>query len=90
MARFLAANAVSDKAVEDHLLVRANESPFWDDTRTPHKETKAETLAVALRDSIQLLEDELGQDRSQWQWGKLHTYHWQIEATSNKQTTPFH
>lgn len=86
---FLAANAVSYSAVDDHLLMRGNESPFWDDSQTPQKETKADTLALALKDSIQLLEVELGQDRSQWEWGKLHTYHWQVEGTKMAKQLPF-
>lgn len=86
---FLEANAVSYGAVEDHLIQRGDESPFWDDIRTPQKETKADILALSLQDSIDFLEDELGKDRSQWEWGKLHTYHWRVEATKMAKRLPF-
>lgn len=85
---FLAANAVSYGAIDDHLLQRSDESPFWDDCRTAQKESKANILALALADSIQLLEDQLGQDRSQWQWGQLHTYRWQVEASKMAKHLP--
>lgn len=65
----------SYSAQADHLLAR-DDSPFWDDIRTPQVETKPEILARSLAASIQLLESQLGSDRTAWQWGKLHRYHW--------------
>lgn len=70
----------SYSAQADHLLGR-DESPFWDDIRTPQLETKPEILARSLAASIQLLESKLGTDRTAWQWGKLHTYHWLSSAS---------
>ncbi len=67
-------------AVVDHLIVRGDESPFWDDTATPAKETKAKILASSFADAIDLLENRLGKDREDWAWGNLHTYCFEIEA----------
>jgi acyl-homoserine-lactone acylase len=78
---FLTMNNASYNATCDHLLVRADESPFWDDIRTPEKETKAQIIARSLRDAYDLLESKLGNDRSRWRWGKLHTYVWETESS---------
>ncbi len=77
---FLTSNDTSYGAIDDHLLGREG-SPFWDDIRTPQRETRADVLAAALADSIALLENRLGNDRQQWAWGKLHTYTWQTEGS---------
>lgn len=73
------ANA-SYSAQADHLLGR-EDSPFWDDIRTPQKEDKPAILARSLAASIDLLESRLGKERSNWQWGKLHTYEWVTDTT---------
>jgi acyl-homoserine-lactone acylase len=68
-------------ATADHLIVRGDESPFWDHTATPEKETKAQILANSFADAIDLLEDHLGKDRADWRWGNLHTYYFETEAS---------
>ncbi|HXK47683.1 MAG TPA: penicillin acylase family protein [Deltaproteobacteria bacterium] len=78
---FLVINNESYNATCDHLTVRGDESPFWDDVRTPEKETKAQILALALADAVSFLESRLGSDAKAWTWGSLHTYHWQTEAS---------
>ena len=78
---FVRLSNTSYSAPMDHLLVRGDESPFWDDIKTPRKETKADILALSLADSIDYLEGKIGLDRKAWTWGKLHTYHWKTEAT---------
>jgi len=70
----------SYSAPMDHLIVRGDDSPFWDDVRTPAKETKAGIIAQSLVDTINYLEGRIGLDRKSWNWGKLHTYHWKTEA----------
>jgi penicillin amidase len=47
-------------------------SPFWDDTRTPEKETRAEILARALEAAVREGRSRLGDDLSAWRWGALH------------------
>ncbi|HEY6609661.1 MAG TPA: penicillin acylase family protein, partial [Pseudomonas sp.] len=71
---------LSYSAQADHLLGRID-SPFWDDVRTPHKEDKPAILARSLASAVTRLEDQLGSNRSAWQWGKLHTYQWDSDAT---------
>lgn len=73
------ANA-SYSAQADHLLGR-EDSPFWDDIRTPQREDKPAILARSLAASIDLLESRLGRDRGAWQWGRLHTYEWITDST---------
>ena len=70
----------SYSAQADHLLGR-EDSPFWDDIRTPQHEDKAAILARSLAASIGFVESSLGNDRSAWQWGKLHTYEWRTETS---------
>ncbi|SFQ13100.1 acyl-homoserine-lactone acylase [Geopseudomonas sagittaria] len=71
---------LSYSAQADHLLGRID-SPFWDDVRTPHKEDKPAILARSLASAVARLEEQLGSNRSAWQWGKLHSYQWDSDAT---------
>lgn len=71
---------LSYSAQADHLLGR-DDSPFWDDIRTPHKEDKPAILARSLAAAVTYMESQQGSNRSAWQWGKLHTYRWTSEAT---------
>ena len=77
---FMVSNDASYGAINDHLLGR-EDSPFWDNIVTPQKETRADTLARAMADSIDLLQQRIGNDRGNWAWGKLHTYTWQTEGS---------
>ncbi len=78
---FMVLNNESYNATCDHLTVRGDESPFWDDIRTPEKETKARVLANVLADSTAFLEKAQGGDPGQWRWGALHTYVWQTDTS---------
>lgn len=77
---FLTSNDSSYGAIDDHLHGR-EDSPFWDNTGTPQKESRTDIIAAALADTRTLLEQKLGSDRKQWAWGKLHTYHWRTEGS---------
>ncbi len=77
---FQDASEISYSALQDHLLGR-EDSPFWDNVRTKRKETKWMVMAEALSDAIVLCEDRMGSARRKWQWGKLHTYHWEHDFT---------
>ena len=70
----------SYSAQADHLLGR-DDSPFWDDTRTPIREDKPAILARSLAAAVELLEARLGKDRQAWQWGKLHSYRWLSDSS---------
>ncbi|MBI5845419.1 MAG: penicillin acylase family protein [Deltaproteobacteria bacterium] len=78
---FLALGDASYSAQEDHLLVRGDESPFFDDIGTPEKETKAQVLAKSLAEAVEFLEQRLGADRNEWKWGRLHTYYFETEGS---------
>ncbi|MCS6983582.1 MAG: penicillin acylase family protein [Leptospiraceae bacterium] len=69
-------NRRSYDAVEDHLFLRP-ESPFWDDIRTPYKETREYIIAKSLSQSVLYLKEQLGMLQQNWQWGKIHHYYWQ-------------
>lgn len=77
---FLDASSTSYPAPEDHLLWRP-ESPFWDNVATPEKESREEIVATALEAAVDWLENEISGNRTKWQWGKLHTYHWKHDLT---------
>lgn len=70
----------SYSAQADHLLGR-EDSPFWNDQRTAQSEDKPAILARSLAAAVSLLETRLGNERSAWQWGKLHTARWTSGAT---------
>lgn len=79
---FVANGDLSYAAQADHLLGR-EDSPFWDDLRTPQKEEKSVVLARSLAAAITAGDSQLGGDHRAWQWGKLHSYAWK---NSNGQT----
>ncbi|WP_423205042.1 penicillin acylase family protein [Pseudomonas kribbensis] len=72
---FISNGDLSYSAQADHLLGR-EDSPFWDDARTPQKEDKPTILARSLAAAISAGDSQLGGDRKAWQWGKLHRYDW--------------
>ncbi|QJP94217.1 penicillin acylase family protein [Pseudomonas fluorescens] len=72
---FIANGDLSYAAQADHLLGR-EDSPFWDDARTPQKEDKPAILARSLAAAITAGDSQLGGDHKAWQWGKLHRYEW--------------
>jgi acyl-homoserine-lactone acylase len=78
---FISCNSMSYNATSDHLFVRGDESPFWDDVKTPEKETKVRIVARSLVHAMDFLEDKLGKDNAEWAWGKLHTYHFITETS---------
>ncbi|MGV6396447.1 penicillin acylase family protein [Pseudomonas caspiana] len=63
--------ALSYSAQADHLLGR-EDSPYWDDVKTPQKEDKPAILARSLAAAITAGDSQLGTDHKAWQWGKLH------------------
>ncbi len=78
---FLIVNNESYNATCDHLLVRGDESPLWDNIKTPEKETRAQVIARSLADGAASLEKALGGDSTKWKWGALHTYTWETDTS---------
>lgn len=72
---FVSNASLSYSATADHLLGR-EDSPFWDDTRTPQKEDKPAILARTLAAAISTGDSQMGADHKAWQWGKLHSTSW--------------
>ena len=60
---------------QERLLRLSNDpkNPWFDDRRTKRIETRDDLLRHATRDAERALRAQLGDDRSQWTWGRLHT-----------------
>lgn len=75
----VAGSNIAYSAQADHLLGR-EDSPFWDDVKTPQKEDKPAILARSLAAAITAGDSQLGGDHKAWQWGKLHRYGWSAQS----------
>ncbi len=54
--------------------IKKDSSIWWDNVSTSNKiETKKEILSTALIETVAALENQLGNDISAWNWGKVHT-----------------
>lgn len=78
---FLDTNMRSYAAPQDHLLGR-DDSPFFDNVKTPEKETKADMVALSLADAYEFCADAMGAPEK-WRWGKLHKIYWQNDITKS-------
>ena len=78
---FMIINNESYNATCDHLIVRGEESPFWDDINTPGKETKAQIIARSLADAVMFMKATSDKDAGKWRWGALHTYTWETDTS---------
>jgi len=74
-------------AQADHLLGR-EDSPYWDDIKTPQKEDKPTIIARSLAAAITAGDSQLGADHKNWQWGKLHRYTWTAQNGSMANRSP--
>lgn len=54
-------------------LMSNEASRWWDDITTEAKETREDIFEKAFSHAISQLQTQLGNDVSQWQWGKVHT-----------------
>ncbi|MCF8053411.1 MAG: penicillin acylase family protein [Desulfobacterales bacterium] len=55
-----------------HSLMQEPGSPWFDDIRTPERETLGIVLEKSLEETAVFLEQRLGKDPASWQWGRLH------------------
>jgi penicillin amidase len=49
------------------------EDPWWDDPKTPGRETRDDILRNALAEAVRWLGEHFGQDPAGWTWGRVHT-----------------
>ena len=54
-------------------FLKNTDSKWWDNVITPQKETKKQVFLKALEISSLELVAQLGNDKSKWQWGKVHS-----------------
>jgi penicillin G amidase len=54
-------------------LFRNDASRWWDNVKTPNKETRAEILSKSFAQATADLETQLGKETANWQWQKVHT-----------------
>ena len=55
-------------------LLTDKNSPWWDNINTPEKkETREEIFTASLKQTIDALTKQFGEDVNGWQWGKVHT-----------------
>lgn len=69
--QFLATH-LSKRVIADH--IEKDRSLWWDNINTKNKtETRKEILSKSLVEAVALLEKQLGSDKKDWNWGKVHT-----------------
>ena len=54
------------------LKILKNNSPLFDNIKTPEVETREDIIRKSLVDALNDLEKELGDDAANWQWGDIH------------------
>ncbi|OIN58891.1 penicillin acylase family protein [Arsenicibacter rosenii] len=52
---------------------RNDASPWWDNRKTPARETRALIFTASLNEAAAALEKQLGSDVANWQWERVHT-----------------
>jgi penicillin amidase len=51
-------------------LIRKGDSPWWNNVNTPEKETKKEIVERALKQALEELQNQWGNDSQKWEWQK--------------------
>lgn len=54
-------------------FLKNTDSKWWDNVHTPQKETKNQVFLKALETTSSELVAQLGNDKTKWQWGKVHS-----------------
>jgi len=53
--------------------IRVNKGSIWcDDVSTPKKESFNDIIAKSIKDAVDLLKDDFGNNPEKWKWGKAH------------------
>jgi len=71
LAEFSYLNNVPIRTI-GHLLKDAD-NIWWDDVRSPQRETRDDIIKRSFEDALSYLSKKLGSDIRQWNWGKLHS-----------------
>ncbi|HXG31032.1 MAG TPA: penicillin acylase family protein [Thermodesulfobacteriota bacterium] len=50
------------------------DSHWWDDTGTPHRESRDEMIVRSIGEAIREIGKGLGMEKGSWSWGRLHRY----------------
>jgi penicillin G amidase len=53
-------------------ILEKSESIWYDNVKTPKRETREEIIRKSLADALTYLEEKFGKDLTNWQWGSLH------------------
>lgn len=70
LTSYLKFGAAHHVAVER--LLDDPQNPWWDDVRTPQRETRDEILTRAFQRGVDWLGSQLGDQTSAWPWGRVH------------------
>ena len=71
-------------------LLKTENSPWWDDQNTPNKkESRADIILTAFEQSLDEIEQQLGEDISEWKWGKVHTIEHPHTLGQNESLRPY-
>ena len=60
-----------------NLLMQQDSSAWFDDVRTPGRETKGDIIRKSLREAISDLHSQLGGELKEWRWGTIHQVEFQ-------------
>jgi len=71
-------------------LLEKENSPWWDNQMTTDKkETRKEIFVMAFEESLAEISTQLGDDISQWKWGKVHTIEHPHTLGQNENLRPY-
>ena len=64
----------SSMLLKNHIetLLEDKDSPWWDNVNTKEKETREDIFRKAFAEAKTALKNQLGENISQWKWGKVH------------------
>ncbi len=71
LAEFVYLNNVPIRTIGN--LLKDPDNIWWDDVRSPQRETRDDIIKQSFDDALHYLSKKLGNDIRQWNWGKLHS-----------------
>jgi len=58
-------------------IIKNPESVWWDNVNTPEIEARDETLMKSIKEAMEEIEKDLGENKENWNWGAVHKYAFQ-------------